>query len=191
MQGGVVLNKTCSPLHLFSQSASCGPQPLVSTLRGSHFRGRVGGKCDVVELIFLSDRERLDHELVWRLSVCRDDDQGLLNTHCGAQQSALKLLGVESTLTGWGGLIALGRAVFLQLLALHKELTRGGDLNEDVLTLGGTGLGLRFGQVDVELGVFAETGGEHEKDQNHQKHINEGDQVDLWLWCFMGLKLHA
>ena len=64
---------------------------------------------------------------------------------------------------------------------VDAKLAIGADGNHNlarVLFLGG---GIRNGKIQLHLGEFAVGGGEHQKDEHYQQHVDERNQVDFWL----------
>ena len=49
-------------------------------------------------------------------------------------------------------------------------------------------LGIGHGQGQLQFGEFAVGGGQHQKDEDHQQHVDERDQVDLGLILRTGRK---
>ena len=106
-----------------------------------------------------------DHRLVGGDGVGADDHDRFAQAGASPAQLARELLDARE----------LDRQLVDHVLALrvyqHAHLARALEL---LLCVGG-------GQIDLQLGVLRVGGGDHEKDQDHHHHVDQGDQVDLGL----------
>ena len=143
-------------------------------LTGAGLGGALRGKGNLAEAIATCSFHHRDDRLVRGAGIGADDDHAVFAVAGRQHEGCAK---------------GLDAAAFNGRLVYHIAAIAA-DCHDDFFWIVALLFGVRQRELDLQLRELAVSGGQHQKNQYHQQHVNKGDQVDLRLIAGASAEVH-